>query len=151
MPSLARRSAPGRNGAKWCALRGDPDTSGPPRTSPPWPTPPKPPRESPAARGSGAGASGTRSYPLLLNHPIGWNLRRAGAVACGCCISHRGEAIGYLRNDGSGRKLLSPRRSRLCSRRIPSLRGRHTDAPGKRSAPLQHRRDSRWMGARGVR
>src|SRR5215208_6278600 len=36
----------------------------------------------------------------------------------------RTRAIGYPRSGGRRRTLLSPRRTRLCSRRTPSLRGR---------------------------
>ena len=59
-------------------------------------------------------------------------------------------SVGYPRNGGTGRRLLSPRRARLCSRRIPSHLYKHTDAPDKRSAPLWRRLDPQWMGARGV-
>src|SRR5215218_1327590 len=46
-------------------------------------------------------------------------------------------AIGYPRNDGRRRRLLSPRRTRLCSRRIPNPPDTRSGALGKRSAPLR--------------
>jgi hypothetical protein len=70
---------------------------------------------------------------------------------CGRTVRIPAGAIGYGRNGGTDKRLLSPRRPRLCSRRTPSLLCRRAGAPDKRSAPLQYRRDPRWMGARGVR
>jgi hypothetical protein len=51
------------------------------------------------------------------------------------------------------RRLLSPRRAHLCSRRIPShlCTRRDAGALGKRSALLGCRRNPQWMGARRVR
>ena len=54
-------------------------------------------------------------------------------------------SVGYPRSGGRRRRLLSPRRTRLCSRRTPSLRGNSRDAPGRRSEPLQYRRDRQWI------
>ena len=52
-------------------------------------------------------------------------------------------SVGYPRNDGSGRKLPSPRRPHLCSRRIPNHLCRRRDAQDKRSALLRCRHHPR--------
>jgi hypothetical protein len=85
------------------------------------------------------------SFASLVNRPIDWNIRRGGprSVLMGLSVG-----LGYLLSSSacqrctadSGRRLLSPRRARLCSRRTPSLRGRRTDALDMHSEPLRCRR-----------
>ena len=84
---------------------------------------------------------------LEVGHPVG----HPDPGRLGSCTAYPGGAIGYPRNGGTYRKLPSPRRARLCSRRIPNPQDTRRDAPGKRSAPLRCRLAPRWMGARGVR